>query len=458
MKIKAFFNATDDWLHVTPSTQVLAHQLPADTDRAWQRDIANAAKKLLKEKGPKKAHIPRETHVIRIPEASEDGYFRLILCTGRETPYGTNETSSKRKTLCTSPIFRIVSTSSDSSVFRGASLSSLPLEMGVYVVSMVATTTIDRYVAPVRDPVQAAIDRVRPGTISETVGGLVRDEMSERSAERDAERDQAFFTAHQAHVTRSLEADPNTIHPIGPASGPEPPFPIKFRAKVARGTGRSQAELGIPTANLSGVPDEIQYRLNGVYFGWACVQPKNTDRNPSTSAPPLPQWHETIITISPNPSVTPSVTPKPLVTAHLLNYHPSHNTTSSTTTVTTSSPTLINQTLTIILLGLLRPNPTPTTPPLPLNARLDAAARDACLALVSLARENWRADSPAVTEGLARTNSSSLGERVESVKERVMARMQTATRSVPLHWVGVRSGVGEERDRVLGVGGYWVAR
>ncbi|KAK3898966.1 hypothetical protein C8A05DRAFT_18526, partial [Staphylotrichum tortipilum] len=114
MKIKALFNATDSWLHVTPATQVLAHQLEPGTERAWKRDIDKAAKRLFKEKGPKKAHVPRETHVVRIPEALEDGYFRLILCTGKGTPYSTTESTSKCKTLCTSPIFRVASASTDS--------------------------------------------------------------------------------------------------------------------------------------------------------------------------------------------------------------------------------------------------------------------------------------------------------------------------------------------------------
>ncbi|KAK4099027.1 hypothetical protein N658DRAFT_568404 [Parathielavia hyrcaniae] len=490
MKIKAFFNATDDWLHVTPSTQVGPHQLSADTDRAWQRDIAKAAKKLLQEMGPKKAHVPRETHVIRIPEASEDGYFRLNMCTGRGAPNGTNEPSSKCKTLCGSPIFRLASASTDSSVFRGASLTSLPLEMGVFVASVVATTTADRYIAPVRDPVQAVMDKVRPGFVTETVGGLVADHFNENSAERDAERDHAFVTAHQAHVTRSHQADPNAIHPIGPDSGPEPPFPLQFQAKVVQGTGRSQAELGVPTANLAGVPDEIRYRLSGIYFGWARVpvQPNSKGsssskvyNSPTSPTFPLPphmdtqwQWHETILTIAPDPSSAPSVKPKPLVTAHLLNLHPP----------ATTGNILLNQTLTVLILGLLRPNPNPQpTNPFLLKGQMDAASRDACLALVSLARGNWRADAPVVTAGLMAAaaatgrggNSSSsgggsgllnLGGKVDGVKERVMAKVVGSSSSsrgpVPLHRVGVRMGGGGgaagERDRVLGVGGYWVAR
>ncbi|KAL1840194.1 hypothetical protein VTJ49DRAFT_724 [Mycothermus thermophilus] len=388
MKIKAFFNATDGWLHVTPATQVQPNQVDQDTERGWQRDIAKAAKKLVKEKGPKKAHVPRETHVIRIPEASDDGYFRLILCTGKGTPHGgpTAETSNKCKTLCTSPIFRVASASSDSSVFRGASLTTLPLEMGVFVGSRIATSTVERYVAPVRAPIDAVVDRIRPGFVAATVGGMVRDGLSERSAERDAERDETFFAAHQAHVARARrQADPNAVFPIGPDAGPEAPFPIKFQGQVVRGTGRSEAELGFPTANLSGVPDGVRYRLNGVYFGWACVLPLRAkgdatgSRSQPTNTPPqAPNWHKSIITITPNPYSPPSVAPKPLVTIHLLSHPPGSN--------------LLDTTLKVLVLGLLRPPPPLTLSP---KACLDAISHDICLTLVSLAqeRENWQAES-----------------------------------------------------------------
>jgi hypothetical protein len=483
MKIKAFFNATDEWLHVTPSTQTEAHQVAPDTERAWQRDIGKAAKKLLKDKGPKKAHVARETHVIRVPEASDDGYFRLILCTGKGTPFGTTETSFKCKTLCTSPIFRVASTSTDSSVFRGASLTTLPLEMGVFVGSMVASVTVDRYIAPVRDPVEALADKVRPGLVTETVGGLVHDELSERSAEQNLERDQAWFAAHQSHVTRSLEADSNSIHPIGPDSGPEAPFPVKFQGKVVRGTGRSQAELGMPTANLSGVADEVQYRLHGTYFGWACVQPKREkeqnkskqskgqtlspdlpsptgtfnpasptfDPPPSpacTEPEPQPEWHEAIITIAPSPSATPSVTPKPLVAIHLLNQSP--------------DTSLLGATLKVIALGLLRPPRPALSPPPTLKEGLDAASRDVCLTLVSLAREHWIPGSAAVAVELKKRKSDrGLGARIGDVRDKIVTRVVPAGVTAVagnLHRVGVRSGVGEERDRWRGEGGYWVRR
>ncbi|KAK4135528.1 hypothetical protein BT67DRAFT_377869 [Trichocladium antarcticum] len=435
MKIKAFFNATDSWLHVTPSTQMPAPQLAPGTERAWQRDMGKAARSLVKEKGEKKAHLARETHVVRIPETSDDGYFRLILCTGSD---------SKRKTLCTSPIFRVASASIDASSLRGASLSTLPLEMGVFVASVAATATFDRYTAPIRAPVGAVANRIRPGLITGAVGAFLHDGLSERSNEQNAERDQAHYAAHQTHVARSLEADNEAIYPIGPDSGPETPFPLKFYGKVVRGTGRSEAELGIPTANLTKVPDEIQYRLNGIYFGWACVTPPQDTLIPNQNIPTPnqldPFWHEAIITIGPDPLSRPSVTPIPLTTVHLLQ---------------APASSLVGTNLKVIILGLLRPPPSPLDPPLPLRARLDAASRDVCLTLVSLARENWQPEA-AAAELQRKKSDRNLGERFGGVKEKVAKKL--AVPNVPLHWVGVRSGAGQERDRVLGQGGYWVAR
>ncbi|KAL2123442.1 hypothetical protein VTJ04DRAFT_3897 [Mycothermus thermophilus] len=487
MKVKQLFNATDSWLHVTPATQVLLHQIDADTERSWQRDISKAAKKLVKEKGPNKAHVPRETHVIRIPEASDDGYFRLVLCTGKGTPNdipgsGSETTSSKCKTLCSSPIFRVASASTDSSVFRGASLKTLPLEMGVFVGSKVATATVDRYTAPVRAPINALKGRFGPGFVAQTVGGLVRDGVSERSAEREAERHEAFMAAHRAHVARALQlqADPNAVFPIGSDAGPEAPFPVKFQGSVVRGTGRSEAELGFPTANLSGVPDEVRYRLNGVYFGWACVRAKGSASNgnsrsqattPTTptavsginSAPFFPPppppgnteppgaaaWHKSVISITANPYAAPSVTPKPLVTVHLLSLPPGHT-------------NLVGATLKVLVLGLLRPVP-PSPQLLSPRDRLDAVSRDICLTLVSLAREQWQPDSWAVRGRLEEDRG--IGDRLESAKGKVLGKVLPdvikkgpAAKASVMNKIGVRGEDGEERDRLRGVGGYWVAR
>ncbi|ROT36588.1 riboflavin kinase [Sodiomyces alkalinus F11] len=69
---------------------------------------------------------------------------------------------------------------------------------------------------------------------------------------------------------------------VGPAHGPEPPFPLKMEGKVISGFGRGSKELGIPTANLpvdAQTPwiDDVK---SGVYFGWAslALPPDHPDR------------------------------------------------------------------------------------------------------------------------------------------------------------------------------------
>ncbi|OBT97685.1 riboflavin kinase [Pseudogymnoascus verrucosus] len=70
---------------------------------------------------------------------------------------------------------------------------------------------------------------------------------------------------------------PSTKEPrasiIGPASGPEAPFPLRMRGAVEKGFGRGSKELGIPTANLPVTSAAwIATAESGVYFGWASLQ------------------------------------------------------------------------------------------------------------------------------------------------------------------------------------------
>lgn len=477
MKIKAFFNATSDWLDVTPATQVQAEHLAPETERAWQRDIAKTTKKLLKEKGEGKAHIARETHVVRIPEASDDGYFRLILCTGGPLPGEDDSIFAKRKALCTSPIFRVASTSTDSSVFRGASLSTLPLEMGVFLASMVATTAADTYAAPIRQPVEAVLDRVRSGFVKEAISGLVYDELSERSDAKREDRHQAFMAAHASHTTRSLDGP---LGPIGPESGPEPPFPLLFQGKVGPGRGRSTAGLGGPPVHLSNVPEEISHRLKGVYFGWAQAIPTSSNNRrpipkPQATTAAITQndseeetdWHPAIITIAPSPLALPSVTPVPVVSAQLISLAP-------------SAPIIdipAGATLEVAVLGYLRPtalpsSDSPASPPLPTahQQQVEPAPgdRDVYLALASLlGREHWTAEAAVARVRGQEENSESgrgllsLGSRrLGAAKDKVVRKVPSVGKGMSslVKVVGIRDGDGEERDRLIGAGGYWVRR
>ncbi|KDN70618.1 hypothetical protein CSUB01_04479 [Colletotrichum sublineola] len=152
MNLKSLVGATTSWLDVTPSTRAAPADLPAADERGCQRDM----KKFLK-KAPRNlaAHAPRETYVVRIPAAADDGYFRLVLCSGGNGNGGGGGGGGKRKVLCPSPVFRVASTSTDASVFRGASLASMPLEAGIKAGSVVAATVVNKYVGPVAAVVQA---------------------------------------------------------------------------------------------------------------------------------------------------------------------------------------------------------------------------------------------------------------------------------------------------------------
>ncbi|CAK1360860.1 hypothetical protein CB0940_03709 [Cercospora beticola] len=112
------------WINVTPVEEVTSDRLPPGDERAWQRDITKFLSKVKDTKSVQN-HRPCETLVVRIPFACQDGYFRIVLCDGK-------------KVLCPSPVFRCASTSCDPSVLRGASLRTLPLELGIKAGAVVA--------------------------------------------------------------------------------------------------------------------------------------------------------------------------------------------------------------------------------------------------------------------------------------------------------------------------------
>ncbi|KAJ7721150.1 riboflavin kinase [Mycena metata] len=59
---------------------------------------------------------------------------------------------------------------------------------------------------------------------------------------------------------------------IGPSTGPEAPYPCRWKAKIS-GFGRGSKELGIPNANLPA----------GVYFGWTSLRlPPSHPNHPET--------------------------------------------------------------------------------------------------------------------------------------------------------------------------------
>ncbi|KAK4464060.1 hypothetical protein QBC42DRAFT_221444 [Cladorrhinum samala] len=447
MKVKAAFGSTKDWLEVTPSAEAQPHELDKAADRAWQRDIAKVASRSLKDKGPQKAHVPRETHVIRIPEASEDGYFRLHLCSGGVHP-GEKGNTTKRKVLCSSPIFRVASTSIDPSVMRGASLTTLPLEVGAFVGSKMLLARA----APVLAPIEKVYDKIAPSFVAQKVGGMAADAVQ---AQKSQQRSALLAAASQQ---QSQPLDPSSI--LHPNSEPSPPFPLKLTGKVIPGTGRSSSTLGIPTANLSFVtPDDLRYTLKGTFLGWtALVNPLEL------------QYHPSIITISPGYSSSPTVTPTPQVSVHIIHSFPQP---------------FVGISLKIIIMCFLRPAlPLRSTPP---EQQLVAFSQDVHLASSVLlpsspspdfgsssSRPSWTAERAIHLLSL-RKSQRGIGEIISDAKEKAVEKVmgrgggggggasEVVTSMQQKLGVRVSKNDGGEgaagfRDEIYGKGGYWVKR
>ncbi|KAL4974137.1 hypothetical protein BDW66DRAFT_168090 [Aspergillus desertorum] len=223
MRAKALFRMHDDWVNATPTVAIRADQVEPNKERAWQRDIAKFYKKATKQV---QTHRVRETVVARIPPEAEDGYFQLILCRG------------EKKVLCRSPVFRILSTSMDPSSLRGASLSTMPLELGALVAGTYAQVAAFKVVAPVTAVAETVTARYRLGWLGET----------------------AIQTAYGALKPDAGNA-PDAAAPPSIENGPQPPYPLEFTARPSECLDPSRVAVKIPS--------DIQDKLRGYFFGWA---------------------------------------------------------------------------------------------------------------------------------------------------------------------------------------------
>lgn len=227
MRAKALFGLHDDWLNVTPPLAVRVDQVQPNKERTWQRDIAKFYKKASKR--VRDTHRLRETVIARIPPDAEDGYFQLILCQG------------EKKVLCRSPVFRILSTSMDPSSLRGASLTTMPLELGAMVAGKYAQVAASRVVTPVTAVAGAASDRYRPGWVKESAIKT------------------AYGTAYGA-IQPGRGPAPDAAVPPSVEDGPQEPYPLDFTARASQTLD--------PTRIPVKIPSDIQDKLRGYFFGW----------------------------------------------------------------------------------------------------------------------------------------------------------------------------------------------
>lgn len=428
MKLKRLVGATGTWLDVTPAAQASVQDLDSYDERSWTRDIDRFMQKTA---GDKTRRRPRETHVIRLPLAADDGYFRLILCTGGTTAAQAGVSATKRRVLCSSPVFRTASTSTDPSVFHGASLKTLPLELGVMVGSIVGVGKFTNLIAPVASKIQEQVSNYQPGvavteaaTTAYGASGL-QERLDTAGRQFEEARDASYDVLETFDEGAEVE-----LGVVGPDDGPQSPYPIRCEGKVSRGTGKWMESMGVPTANVDGVPDDIKARLRGVYMGWACIVP-NADLDKDVSL----DWHEAVIRVGPSPHAAPTVAAKNVVTAHIIHDF--------------GSKTFFSAKVKIVIMGFIRPIKTVTSR----EEMEELVAGDSSSTLSSLSRSSWGPElalERIKTAGSAR----SISERYVDARLTVQKRAD----SIPLHWAGVRSSGAASRDRSFGNGGYWIAR
>ncbi|KAJ9613274.1 hypothetical protein H2200_003216 [Cladophialophora chaetospira] len=429
LKLGGLLGARSTWVDVTPSVKAVAEQVKPNDERAWQRDI----KKFLK-KAPKdlRSHRPRETDILRISCDADDGYLRVVLCT-----------AEGKKTLCGSPIFRLVSSSTDSSVLRGSSLKTMPLEAGVKLAAVVGRKAVTATAGPYVNTARAAVTNqltsvYQPGVIAQQAltaaydQTSIPDRLDNMNGQYDTAREESYgFPEMQAYSALSRPSI------VGQESGPVAPFPVRFHGKVIAGTGRSRAVFNMPTANLIGVPEDTLMRYKGVFFGWAAVSlPKKLALERDISD----DWHQAIITISPDPDRRRTVIHRNNARVYLIHEF--------------GSADFVDAKISVFMMGYLRAveEPNPDQEP-DVDAQLFDFYKDVSITNASLARPAWAAE--AILERVkSEASSRSFSERYVDFRRSTQQQIDR----VPVHRLGVRTEGAALKDRLIGQGGVWIPR
>ncbi|KUM57818.1 hypothetical protein ACN42_g9356 [Penicillium freii] len=440
MQFKSFLRLRDSWLDVTPGMPLRADQATPDDERAWQRDIKKFRKKAPPR--PRDTHQLRETAVVRIPAEAGDGYFQLVLCQGL-----------KKKVLGNSPVFRVLSTSTAPSSIRGASLSTLPLEVGAMIVSLYAQTAARTAAGPAAmaiqakaAPFQAKAAAIRPSWVTKSA---VQKAYTTSGIEN---RVGGIINGTNGPIGRSqINVAAPEIAGSSPVSidvGPQPPFPMTFKARCQTDqTSLPNNPEDLPKLSLIRMPDWVTEQLRGYFFGWA-----RFDTGPSKGSS-TSEWCPAILSVralDPLQAVRVNLAQisKRVVAIRLLEDVP-----------------LQTSKIEIRVLGYLRaeiPPPTGTTSKELAEAQAAAAEAalladvyDASVVQDTLAHPAWAAEHPAISD--LQQNSSWIDRTVEGYTN-IITRGQKLVEQVPLHLVGVRSVTDELRESQVAVNGFYIVR
>ncbi|KAI9746296.1 MAG: hypothetical protein M1818_000007 [Claussenomyces sp. TS43310] len=436
MRARALVGRNGRWLDVTPLTRASAEQLNPSDERAWQRDISKFQKRAIG--NMQERHRLRETAILRIPIEAEDGYFRVMLCQG-----------DRKKILCPSPVFRILSTSTSPSSIRGASLSTLPLELGAKILASTARTATGNVVAPITQNVQNAIQPYTPPSWVDTGASMVYD--------ASGAADVVDTTVTDAN-DRYDQMRGTLFTPLGgeiPTSddGPRTPYPIKFVGCIAPGSGNNSRQLGMPTANLTAVPEDIRRRLRGYYFGWARFQ--NSKQHDLPTVDGQHPWYQAVISaLSANVTQLARVKvagPQETIAVYMIQDF--------------EGASFFGAQLEVRIMGFIRSHDSISAATAaasksagdesPIDreeATLLAAVNDVAIAQLSLDRPAWGPEPV-----LERVKGSGLDE----FKTRYAHTRLSTTRQVgrvPFHRAGLRTPFDELREKAIVNGGLFVVR
>ncbi|OKL57338.1 hypothetical protein UA08_07428 [Talaromyces atroroseus] len=449
MRAKALFGFNDSWINVTPSLAIQPDQVNSSDERAWQRDIKRFRKKA---SGSVQRHTLRETAIVRVPVEAEDGYYQLVLCRGDQ----------KRKVLCTSPVFRLISTSSDPSTLRGASLSTLPVELGLWVGGLYAQNTASNAISPVTTKIQdsaffpSGTTQLAAQT-AYTVSGL------ESRVDSGMEEASDHYSETQSKM----------LSPLGPGeidaeAGPTTPYPVDFVAKLDVHAVISTFDAnGFPRKiSVVGISRNILPRLDGHYFAWCKIlpgEPKSQstligDKKSETSS----SWLQCIFSAS-------SVVFQERV-SNVRSQRALKVTTSIKIIEDIDIPSAAQ--VQVRIMGFIRPPNTTSTSIKAGNPGAEDEEQiilDVCdIELVRSALDNpaWQADPVRDVSSTQRSVEGSEGEEAQSgLWDRAKGgytnlRMkgQTMVGQIPFHRVGIRSPSDELKDKNLAVSGYYISR
>jgi hypothetical protein len=434
MRARAFVGRNGNWLNVTPTIGVGSEQLNPHDERAWQRDIASFQKRSKPQ--IRHHHLLRETVVLRIPADAGDGYFQVVMCQGE-----------KKKVLCSSPVFRLLSVSSSPHSIKGASLKTLPLELGAMALGTYAKNTAGTVVSPVTTAVQSQVQNYMPSwwvqEAATTAYGVSGAENRIDSTVQDANvrfeqrRDGLFETF--GGVELEIE------------QGPKTPYPIHFTARTASGKGSEAEGSVVPTITLARVADTILQQFHGYYFGWCRFLSSKDNRSPNEET-----WLQVVLSaLPPDPALLARVSfaeaNKKTFTLHVI-FDPDY-------------VSLQDTSVEIRMMGFLRPDEPSQRASLRKGieagdeaadeAKMIAEVNDVSRTQTFLAHPAWAPE--VLEERAAKEKIGGLDKAKAGYASTRMAAQRQIDR-VPLHKIGVRTQTDRMKDKAIVANGFYVVR